>query len=171
MSETFDLALKIVKKLEGRTVATAESVTAGLVGAALTAVPGASGVYRGGLIPYATDLKANLLDIPPFTMSHGPVSGEVVAAMAVNAANLLDADFGIATTGVAGPDSQDNHEVGTVYVAVFRRGRAGMDVLSKVAKLQLTSAHADPVAAREDIRSQAVVAALELLDAAVPTAE
>ena len=168
MSETYDLAHQIVTALNGRTVATAESLTGGLVGAALTAVPGSSAVYRGGVIPYATDLKASLLDIPKLTMSHGPVSSEVVAAMAVNAAYLLNSDFGVATTGVAGPEAQDDKPVGTVFIAVFRRGREGLEVLSSVEQLALSSNHADPVAARADIREQVVVAALTLLLAAIP---
>lgn len=168
MSDTYELALQIVQALGPRTVATAESLTGGLVSAALTAVPGSSAVYRGGVIPYATDLKTSLLDIPKLTMNHGPVSAEVVAAMAVNAAYLLDADFGVATTGVAGPDYQDGHVVGTVFIAVFRRGRDGLEVLSSAQHLELTSNHADPVAARADIREQTVVTALKLLLAAIP---
>ena len=168
MSETYELALEIVQSLAGRTVASAESLTGGLVGAALTAVPGSSQVYRGGVIPYATDLKTSLLDIPKLTMNHGPVSSEVAAAMAVNAAYLLNSDFGVATTGVAGPDAQDDKPVGTVFIAVFRRGRDGLEVLSSVEHLELTSNHADPVAARADIREQSVVVALKLLLAAIP---
>ena len=167
-SETYELALSVVKQLDGRTVATAESLTGGAVGAAITAVPGASGIYRGGVIPYATDLKASLLDIGPQVMSHGPVSQEVAAAMAVQVAYLLDADFGVATTGVAGPHTQDDQPVGTVFVAVFRRGRQGLEVLSKVEKLELSSDVADPVLAREDIRAQVVVAALQMLADAQP---
>ena len=74
----------------------------------------------------------------------------------------------MATTGVAGPDAQDGKPVGTVFIAVFRRGRDGLDVLSSVEHLELTSDHADPVAARSDIREQSVVAALKLLLAAIP---
>ncbi|MEI7442951.1 MAG: CinA family protein [Actinomycetes bacterium] len=168
MSDTYELALQIVQALGARTVATAESLTGGLVGAALTAVPGSSQVYRGGVIPYATDLKVSLLDIPKLTLSHGAVSSEVVAAMAVNAAYLLNSDFGVATTGVAGPDAADDNPVGTVFIAVFRRGRDGFEVLSSVEHLELTSNHGDPVAARADIREQSVVAALKLLLAAIP---
>lgn len=168
MSDTYELALQIVQSLDGRTVATAESLTGGLVGAALTAVPGSSEVYRGGVIPYATDLKTSLLDIPKLTMNHGPVSAEVAAAMAVNSAYLLNADFGVATTGVAGPDPQDGQPVGTVFIAVFRRGRDGLEVLSSVEHLELASNNADPVAKRADIREQTVVAALTLLLAAIP---
>jgi len=168
MSETYELALQIVQSIDGRTIATAESLTGGLVGAALTAVPGSSEVYRGGVIPYATDLKTSLLDIPKLTMNHGPVSAEVAAAMAVNSAYLLNSDFGVATTGVAGPYPQDGQPVGTVFIAVFRRGRDGLEVLSSVERLDLGSNNADPVAKRADIREQAVVAALRLLLTAIP---
>jgi nicotinamide-nucleotide amidase len=168
MSETYELARRIVQSLSGRTVATAESLTGGLLGAALTSAPGSSEVYRGGVIPYATDLKSSLLDIPKLTMNHGPVSPEVAAAMAVNVAYLLNSDFGVATTGVAGPNAQDGKPVGTVFIAVFRRGRDGLEVLSSVEHLELVSNHADPVTARADIREQSVVAALKQLLAAIP---
>lgn len=165
--EIFDLALQVVHGLDGHTVATAESITGGAVGAAITAVPGASGIYRGGVIPYATDLKSSLLDIAPQTMASGPVSKEVAGAMAAKAALILDADYGVATTGVAGPHTQDDQPVGTVFIAVFRRGRAGLEVLSLVEEFHFESTEADPVQAREDIRTQAVISALGLLKSAI----
>jgi len=168
MSETYELAQTIVHALDGRTVATAESITGGLVGAAITAVPGASAVYRGGVIPYATDLKTSLLDIPKLILNHGPVSSEVAAAMAVNAAYLLNSDFGVATTGVAGPADQDGKPAGTVFIAVFRRGRDGLEVLSSVEQLAFTSNRQDLIAVRAHIREQTVVAALKLLLSAIP---
>ena len=86
MSETYEIAQQVVNALGNYTVATAESITGGSLGAAITAVPGSSAIYRGGVTPYATDTKASLLDIPKLTMSHGPVSAEVAGAMAVNTA-------------------------------------------------------------------------------------
>ena len=168
MSETYEIAQQVVNALGNYTVATAESITGGSLGAAITAVPGSSAIYRGGVTPYATDIKASLLDIPKLTMSHGPVSAEVAGAMAVNTAYLLNADFGVATTGVAGPTEQDGKPVGTVYIAVFRRGRDGLEVMSSVEHLELSSQHADPVAARADIRNQSVLVALRALLAAIP---
>lgn len=103
----------------GRTVATAESLTGGLVCAALTSVAGASAVVRGGVVGYATDVKASVLGVDPDVLGrHGAVSRETVAAMAAGVRVLMSADVGVATTGVAGPDSQDGHPAGTVHVAV-----------------------------------------------------
>jgi len=168
MTPTYELAAQVVSALGNYTVATAESITGGLLGAAITAVPGSSANYRGGVTPYATDVKASLLDIPKLTMKHGPVSAEVAGAMAVNSAYLLNSDFGVATTGVAGPDEQDGHQLGTVYIAVFRRGRDGLEVMSSVNCHALTSSLEDPVAVRADIREQTVLVALQELLAAIP---
>jgi nicotinamide-nucleotide amidase len=101
------------------TVAVAESVTGGRVAAALTAVPGASGVLRGSVTAYATDLKARLLGVDAALLDRvGAVDGEVARQMALGVRKLCGADVGIATTGVAGPARQDGKAVGTVFVAV-----------------------------------------------------
>lgn len=103
----------------GRTVATAESLTGGQVIATLTAVPGASAVCRGGVVAYATEVKVAVLGVPPQVVeAHGVVSAECAAAMARGARQLLASDLAVATTGVAGPDRQEGHRVGTVFVAV-----------------------------------------------------
>lgn len=103
----------------GGTVAIAESLTGGLVAAALTSVPGASDVFRGGVVAYATDLKATLAGVPQDILDrHGPVAGVTAEAMASGVRIACAATYGLATTGVAGPDSQDGHRPGTVYVAV-----------------------------------------------------
>lgn len=103
----------------GWTLAVAESLTGGLVTAALVDVPGASAVLRGGVVAYATDLKASLLDVDVALLAaRGAVDADVAAAMARGAARRLGADVGLATTGVAGPDPQDGHAAGTVHVAV-----------------------------------------------------
>lgn len=103
----------------GLTVATAESLTGGLVCATLTDVPGASAVVRGAVVSYATDVKATVLGVDPALLARaGAVDGEVAAAMAAGVRHLLGADLGVATTGVAGPDPVDGQPVGTVYVAV-----------------------------------------------------
>jgi nicotinamide-nucleotide amidase len=102
----------------GQTVATAESLTGGLVGTLLTAVPGASASYVGGVISYATRLKQSLVGVAPDTLATlGPVAGPTAAEMAIGVARRCEADWGVATTGVAGPDPQDGHPVGEVYVA------------------------------------------------------
>jgi nicotinamide-nucleotide amidase len=103
----------------GETVATAESLTAGLVGAALTDIPGASSTYRGGVIVYATDLKSLLVGVPDDLLAErGAVDPDVAAAMAAGVRDRLGADWGLSLTGVAGPDPQDGKPVGTVYIGV-----------------------------------------------------
>jgi len=102
----------------GQTVAVAESLTGGLLAAALVEVPGASVVLRGGIVAYATDLKSALLGVPVSLLEHyGAVHADVASAMAEGVRKRLDATFGVATTGVAGPDPADGQPVGTVYIA------------------------------------------------------
>jgi nicotinamide-nucleotide amidase len=120
-SGTFAMAEQVVDLLRarGETVATAESLTGGLLSAALTDVPGASAVMRGGVIAYATDLKAALLGVPqPLLDRYGAVHPAIAVAMAEGARRRLGAGFGVATTGVAGPLPQDGQPVGTVHIAV-----------------------------------------------------
>jgi nicotinamide-nucleotide amidase len=106
-------------KARGGTIAVAESLTGGLLAAALTAIPGASVAVRGGVVAYATDLKAALLGVPATLLDrHGAVHPDVARAMADGVRSRLSASVGAATTGVAGPDPQDGQPVGTVYVAV-----------------------------------------------------
>lgn len=123
------LAARAVAVLGARrwSVAVAESLTGGLLGAALTTVPGASAVFRGGIIAYATDVKAALLGVPRALLDErGAVDPEVAAAMAEGARDRLGAVLGVATTGVAGPDPAEGKPVGTVHVAVSGPGlRAG----------------------------------------------
>jgi nicotinamide-nucleotide amidase len=114
-------AVAAVRRLVERreTVATAESLTGGLVAATLVEIPGVSAVYRGGLVVYATDLKHALAGVPEDLLgSRGPVDPDVAAALAVGARERCGADWGLATTGVAGPEPQDGKPVGLVYVAV-----------------------------------------------------
>ncbi len=100
-------------------VATGESLTAGLVSAALADVSGSSAVLRGGVTTYATDLKASVLGVDAGVLADGgPVQERVGLAMAAGAAALLGADVGVSTTGVAGPGPADGHRAGTVVVAV-----------------------------------------------------
>lgn len=119
------LAADVVAALRDlrQTLATAESLTGGLVGATITAVPGASAVYRGGLIVYATELKAELAQVSPLTLAaDGPVAASTAGQLARGAARVCRADWGLATTGVAGPEPQDGHPVGQVFVAVAGPG-------------------------------------------------
>jgi nicotinamide-nucleotide amidase len=121
-----DVAAELVELLltRGSTLATAESLTGGLVGAAITAVPGCSAVYRGGVVSYATEVKAQLLDVDQALLDDvGAVHPNVASAMADGAARRLGADYAVATTGVAGPSPQDGKPPGTVFVGV--RGPRG----------------------------------------------
>ncbi|AXB49199.1 damage-inducible protein [Amycolatopsis albispora] len=103
----------------GETVATAESLTAGLVCAALTEVPGSSEVVRGGLVVYATDLKATLAGVDPDLLAaRGAVDPEVAAQLAAGARTRCGADWGLGLTGVAGPAGQDGVSPGTVHVGL-----------------------------------------------------
>lgn len=103
----------------GWTLAAAESLTGGLVVATLVDVPGASAVVRGGVVAYATDLKAAVLAVDPDLLARrGPVDPGVAAQMASGVRTALSSDVGLATTGVAGPDPQDGHLPGEAYVAV-----------------------------------------------------
>jgi nicotinamide-nucleotide amidase len=103
----------------GQTLAVAESLTGGLLAATLVDVPGASRAFRGGVIAYATDLKASLVGVADDLLrAVGPVDPQVALALARGARTRCGADWGLATTGVAGPDPQDDIPVGTVYVAI-----------------------------------------------------
>ena len=134
----------------GETLAVAESLTGGLLAASIVDVAGASAVFRGGLVVYATDLKATLAGVPSSLLaSHGPVHPLVAAALAAGARQRCSADWGLATTGVAGPDPQDGIEPGTVYVAVD-------GPTSRVQRLDLDGD-------RAAIRAATVAAALALL--------
>ena len=115
------LARVVVRLLAdgGHTVAVAESLTAGLVGATLTEVAGSSAVFRGGVQVYATDLKASLAGVSQAVLDeHGAVSARTAEALAEGVRVRLTATFGLALTGVAGPDPQEGHPPGTVHVAV-----------------------------------------------------
>lgn len=157
------LAETILRRLGAAqaTVATAESLTGGLVAAALTDVAGASAFFRGGIVCYATDLKASLLGVPRSLLeTAGAVDPRVATAMARSVADVCGATYGVATTGVAGPDPQDGKPVGLVYVAVARAGAPAEDC--HVRELWLHGS-------RGTIRAEAVRGALTLLDTVLDT--
>ena len=100
-------------------VATAESLTGGDVGGAICTVPGASAYYRGGVISYAYEVKAQVLGVDAQLLAReGAVHPAVAVQMAVGAARVCGADYAVSTTGVAGPDPADGQPVGTVYIGV-----------------------------------------------------
>ncbi|MFF4247945.1 CinA family protein [Streptomyces sp. NPDC001822] len=147
-------AEEVLRRLEerGETLGVAESLTGGLVAAELTSVPGASRTFRGSVTAYATPLKRDLLGVDGALLDErGAVDPDVARAMAVGVRRILGADWGVATTGVAGPEPQDGKPVGTVFVAV-----AGPDGVRKVAGLRLNGG-------RADIRTESVRTLLELL--------
>jgi PncC family amidohydrolase len=116
-----ELAGQILDRLRagGHTIAVAESLTGGLVAAALTDIPGASAAFRGGVVTYATELKASLLGVSPVMLArHGAVYPAVAVAMAEGVRTRLGATYGLATTGVAGPEPVDGQPAGTAHIAV-----------------------------------------------------
>jgi nicotinamide-nucleotide amidase len=104
----------------GETVGCAESLTGGELAARLSATPGASRTFAGGLVTYATALKRRLLQVTAAEV----VSAECAVQMATGARELLDVDWALATTGVAGPDRQEGQPPGTVFVGLAGRSQA-----------------------------------------------
>ncbi len=154
---TQPLAAELIRRLtaRGETLATAESLTGGLLAATIVDVPGASAVYRGGFVAYATDLKASLVGVPADLLAaRGAVDADVAAALALGATERCGATWGLGTTGVAGPDPQDGQPPGTVYVALA--GPAGRSV-------RRLTVPGD----RPEIRRATVRAALDLLSEAL----
>jgi nicotinamide-nucleotide amidase len=138
-------------RASGRTVATAESLTGGLIAAALTSAAGSSATFRGGLVVYATDLKASLAGVAADLLAErGAVDPDVAAGLAQGVRERLGASFGIGITGVAGPAAQDGKAVGTVFLAVAGPGE------TVVRELRLAGD-------RTAIREASVHAALALL--------
>jgi len=130
----------------GLSLGVAESLTGGLMGARFTSVPGASDVFRGGIVSYASDVKFSLLGVP-----EGPVvSAEAAEAMAAGARRALGADVALATTGVAGPAEQEGQPVGTVFLGL------AMDGVTEAQQVQLPGD-------RQRIRQYAVISAVNLL--------
>ncbi|MCY4452166.1 MAG: nicotinamide-nucleotide amidohydrolase family protein, partial [Immundisolibacterales bacterium] len=144
--ETMEKVVLGLLEAGGLSLAVAESVTGGMVAMRLTAVPGASAVFRGGVVAYASEVKHEVIDVP-----RGPVvSLDAARAMAAGAARRLGADIGLATTGVAGPDGQEGHAPGTVFLGLYRDGE------SEAHEVRLPGD-------RERIRQYAVIALLNLL--------
>ncbi|WP_170126038.1 CinA family protein [Nocardioides speluncae] len=144
-------------KDEGATLATAESLTGGLLAGRVTGVPGASAVYVGGVVSYATAVKQRLLGVPDEVVAeYGVVSAECATAMAEGARALLGSTYAVSTTGVAGPDRQEDKPVGTVYVAVAGPSGTTVEALTLAGQ-------------RAAIRDSTCAAALATLVAALST--
>jgi nicotinamide-nucleotide amidase len=134
----------------GLTIATGESLTAGLLAASLADVPGCSAVLRGSVVAYQPDVKQALLGVTDADLARGVVSEQVAAAMADGVRRALSADIGVGTTGVAGPEPHDGEPVGSVWIAV---------ATSREVRTQHLVIDGD----RAAIRRQTVVSCLALL--------
>ena len=147
-----NLSSKVLKALEGKTLVTAESCTGGGIGAALTAVPGSSAVYKGGFITYTDEMKHDILGVRgTVLLRKGAVSEEVAAQMAKGARERMQADVAVSVTGLAGPDGDDRgNPVGLVYIG-YSDSR-GEDTISFLYSGD-----------REEVRRQAVKSALEFV--------
>jgi nicotinamide-nucleotide amidase len=149
-----ELARRVVVEgtARGFTIAVAESLTGGLLAAAITSVPGASVVFRGSVTAYATEIKASVLGVDADLLAReGAVHPEVARQMADGVRRLFGATVGLATTGVAGPTEQDGKPVGLVYV-----GYSEPETPPTAEELHLSGD-------REAIRAQTVSRALELV--------
>ena len=143
---------EVIRRLCGKTLVTAESCTGGGIGAALTAVSGSSAVYKGGIISYCNEVKHHLLGVDDEILSTlGAVSGSVAEQMAQGARRVLDADIAVSVTGLAGPGGDEyGNPVGTVFIGYCDENQ------------NLSREYHFP-GDREQVRSQAVEAALELI--------
>ena len=118
-----DTRVHLLLRAGGHTVATAESLTGGRLAVHFTDTPGASETYLGGVVTYATELKASVLDVPDEVIDeYGVVSAECARAMASGARALTGATYALSTTGVAGPDRQEGKAPGTVFVGIAGPG-------------------------------------------------
>lgn len=146
------LCYEVLEKLKGKTLVTAESLTGGGIGAALTAVPGSSEVYKGGVICYTNWVKENVLGVPTEILEkYGAVSTWTAGHMTSGVRKLLQADVAVSVTGLAGPGGDEfGNPVGTVFIG-YEDSRT-----SKVIACQFSGT-------REEIRNQTIEAALKLI--------
>ncbi len=146
------LCCKVLSALAGKTLATAESLTGGGIGQALTAVPGASNVYKGGIISYTDSVKHGLLGVDDLLLKTvGAVSAPVADAMAQGARRALDAGIAVSVTGPAGPTGDEfGNPVGTVFIGYSD------DTCHFAREFHFSGS-------REDIRRQTIEAALHLI--------
>ena len=146
------LASEVLAALAGKTLATAESCTGGMIGATLTAVSGSSAVYKGGIISYWSQIKQSLLGVDGEVLRKvGAVSAPVAEAMAVGTRKLLESDVAVSVTGLAGPSGDEfGNPVGTVFIG-YADGE----------KTVVRECHFS--GDREAVRRQATEAALEMV--------
>lgn len=159
MTDLNELAQRVVATMSQRdlTLATAESLTGGMLGATITSVPGASRVYLGGAIAYASNLKEHMLGVERIDIeAHSVISGQVATGMAVGAREMTLADWVIGVTGVAGPDSQDGHAPGEVWISVVGPKIGALPSPIQTQQFQFAGD-------RRSVRESTVAAALEML--------
>ena len=146
------LCCDVIQTLQGKTLVTAESLTGGGIGAALTSVSGASTVYKGGIISYTNEVKHRILGVPAEILDqYGAVSAPVAKAMAEGARKLLEADAAISVTGLAGPGGDEyGNPVGTVFIGYSDES---------ITEVQHCLFSGD----RDSIRNQTIEAALQLV--------
>lgn len=146
------LCCEVLERLSGKTLVTAESLTGGGIGAALTAVPGSSEVYKGGVISYTNWVKENTLGVSGEILeTYGAVSAQTAQAMALGVRELLKADVAVAVTGLAGPGGDEfGNPVGTVFIGYQDKKTA-----------QVIGCHF--TGTREEIRNQTIDRALKLV--------
>ena len=146
------LCCEVLERLSGKTLVTAESLTGGGIGAALTAAPGSSEVYKGGVISYTNWVKENILRVPGEVLeTYGAVSAQTAQAMARGVRELLKADVAVAVTGLAGPGGDEfGNPVGTVFIGYQDEKTA-----------QVIACHF--TGTREEIRNQTIDRALKLV--------
>jgi nicotinamide-nucleotide amidase len=146
------LCCDVLSCLQGKTLATAESLTGGGIGAALTAISGSSAVYKGGVISYTNEVKHHILGVKTETLDQfGAVSAQTAAQMAAGVRNLLNADVAVSVTGLAGPGGDDyGNPVGTVFIGC-----------SDADRLVTREFHFS--GDRESVRNQTIQAALNLV--------
>lgn len=147
-----NLCCKVLEALKGKTLVTAESCTGGGIGAALTAIPGSSEVYKGGVICYTNWVKHNVLGVEQEVLDrYGAVSCPAAGYLASGVRKLLKADVAVSVTGLAGPGADTfGNEVGTVYVGYCSALR------SEVREFHFSGD-------RESVRTQAIEAALNII--------
>jgi len=105
-------------KIKNKTLSTAESCTGGLIASSITDIPGASKIFLGGVVVYATEMKKRILKIPEIVFTYGVISQEMATAMALSVKSLTGSDYSISTTGNLGPDTMEGKPAGIIYIAV-----------------------------------------------------
>ena len=146
------LCCDVLNRLQGKTLVTAESLTGGGIGAALTAVSGSSSVYKGGIISYTNEVKHHILGVKTETLDQfGAVSAQTAAEMAAGVREVLHADVAVSVTGLAGPGGDDyGNPVGTVFIGYCDADR-------------LLTGEFHFSGDRESVRNQTIQAALNLV--------